>query len=146
MLKHWENEMLDTMWSFLQMGGLKANYPVLKEACMELRQMMAQKTAGQRKDKPKDLSFDNLERVKATIICEAMALVLSGEYEPKESKAKSNPETDTMSPEEMARYLMGFCRCYLATGNGCPGCPFDKPTSNDGDGECRLSVPYDWDF
>ena len=23
-------------------------------------------------------------------------------------QAKSNPETDTMSPEEMARYLMGF--------------------------------------
>lgn len=29
----------------------------------------------------KDLSWDNLERVKVTIICEAMALVLSGEYE-----------------------------------------------------------------
>lgn len=48
---------------------------------MELRKMMTQKTAGQRKDKPKDLSWDNLERVKVTIICEAMALVLSGEYE-----------------------------------------------------------------
>lgn len=34
----------------------------------------------------------------------------------------------------------------LAAGNGCPGCPFDKPTSNDGDGECRLGVPSDWDF
>lgn len=32
-------------------------------------------------EKPKDLSWDNLERVKVTIICEAMALVLSGEYE-----------------------------------------------------------------
>ncbi len=73
--------MLDTMWAFMQMGGLKADYPALKEACMELRQMMMQKTAGQRKDKPKDLSWDNLERVKVTIICEAMALVLSGEYE-----------------------------------------------------------------
>lgn len=30
MLKHWENEMLDTMWSFLQMGGMKANYPLLQ--------------------------------------------------------------------------------------------------------------------
>lgn len=68
------------------------------------------------------------------------------ETEAKLSKVKSNIETDTMSPEEMARYLMGFCRCYLATGNGCPGCPFDKPTSNDGDGECRLGVPSDWDF
>mgnify|MGYP000670737978 FL=1 len=51
-----------------------------------------------------------------------------------------------MGPEEMARYLMGLCRCRLATGNGCPGCPFDKPTSDNGDGECRLGVPEDWDF
>lgn len=79
--KPWENDMLDTMWSFLQMGGIEANYPALKEACMELRQLMMQKTAGQRKDKRKDLSFTNLERVKATIIVEAMALVLSGKLE-----------------------------------------------------------------
>ena len=46
-------------------------------------------------------------------------------------QAKSNPETDTMSPEDMAHYLMDFCHCHLAAGNGCPGCPFDKPTSND---------------
>ena len=64
----WENPMLDTMWSFMQMGGLKANYPALKEACMELRQMLMQKTAGQRKDSPKDLSWENLERVKVTIL------------------------------------------------------------------------------
>ena len=54
--------------------------------------------------------------------------------------------SEFMSPEEMAHYLMDFCHYHLATGNGCPGCPFDKPTSNDGDGECRLGVPYDWDF
>lgn len=76
-----ENDMIDTMWSFLQMGGLKANYPALKEACMELRQMMTQKTAGQRKDRPQDMSWDNFERVKATIVVEAMALVLSGDLE-----------------------------------------------------------------
>ena len=35
-----ENDMIDHMWSFLQMGGLKSNYPALKSACMELRQMM----------------------------------------------------------------------------------------------------------
>lgn len=28
----WENPMLDTMWSFMQMGGLKANYPALKKS------------------------------------------------------------------------------------------------------------------
>ena len=61
-------------------------------------------------------------------------------------EAKANPEYAITSPEEMARYLMGFCRCHLATGNGCPGCLFDKPTSENGDGECRLYVPDDWDF
>ena len=39
----WENPMLDTMWHFMEMGGLKANYPALKEACMEMRQMIMQK-------------------------------------------------------------------------------------------------------
>ena len=76
-----ENQLIDTMWSMLQLGGIKSNYPAVKEACMELRQMMMQKTAGQRVDKPHDIPFDNLERIKATIIVEAMALVLSGDYE-----------------------------------------------------------------
>ena len=62
------------------------------------------------------------------------------------NQAKSNPETDTMRPEDMAHYLMDFFLFYLAVGNGCPGCPFDKPTSDNGDGECRLYVPDDWDF
>ena len=88
----WENPMLDTMWHFMEMGSLKANYPALKEACMEMRQMIMQKTAGQRKDRPKDIPWENWERVKVTIICEAMALVLSGEYEPKE-EGKSERKT-----------------------------------------------------
>lgn len=76
-----ENDMFDTMWAFLEMESQKANYPALKQACMELRKMMMQKTAGQRKDRKKDISFDNLARVKNEIIIEAMALVLSGEFE-----------------------------------------------------------------
>lgn len=76
-----ENDMFDTMWAFLEMGSQKANYPALKQACMELRKMMMQKTAGHRKDRKKDISFDNLARVKNEIIIEAMALVLSGEFE-----------------------------------------------------------------
>lgn len=67
------------------------------------------------------------------------------EYKEAEEEKASSGAT-IMSPEEMARYLMGLCRCRLATGNGCPGCPFDKPTSDNGDGECRLGVPEDWDF
>lgn len=76
-----ENDMFDTMWAFLEMGSQKANYPALKQACMELRKMMMQKTAGQRKDRKKDISFENLPRIKNEIIIEAMALVLSGEFE-----------------------------------------------------------------
>lgn len=87
--ERWENDLLDATWSFMQMGGdLKANYPALKQACLEMRKMMTQKTAGQRKDRPNDLSWDNLERVKVTIICEAMALVFS-EYEEKENDVQN---------------------------------------------------------
>lgn len=71
----------DMMWSFLMMGGQKADYPALKEACMELRQMMTQKTAGQRKDRKKDLPLTEFEQVVRRIVLEALALVLSGEWE-----------------------------------------------------------------
>ncbi len=76
------------MWSFLQPGnGQKADIGLLKEAVHELCQMTMQKTAGQSrpsgkgKYKEKDISWDNLERVKFTIICEAALLVLSGELD-----------------------------------------------------------------
>lgn len=71
----------DMMWSFLSMGGQKANYPALKDACLQLRKMIMQKTAGQRRDRPKDLRFEDMETLCKIIVCEAMALVLSGEYE-----------------------------------------------------------------
>ena len=67
-------------------GRPKGQLSRIKKACMEMRQMIMQKTAGQRKDRPKDIPWENWERVKVTIICEAMALVLSGEYEPKEEE------------------------------------------------------------
>ena len=78
------SDSFDTMWAFLQMGGMKSNIPALKESCMELRQMMMQKTAGQRKDKKKDISFDDLDRIKNEIVIEAMALVFSGDLEKEE--------------------------------------------------------------
>lgn len=87
-----EHDMFDTMWAFLQMGSQKANYPALKDACMELRQMMMQKTAGQRKDRSKDIPFENLARIKNTIIIEAMALVLSGEFEKSGFELKGDRE------------------------------------------------------
>lgn len=70
-----------SMWTMLQRGGQKSNISVLKELVNEWVQMVTQKTAGQRKDRPKDLSWDNLERVKMGILCEAVALVLSGDLD-----------------------------------------------------------------
>lgn len=88
--------------------------------------------------------------MKKTIVCVAYGNVVENEkpieffFETEE--AKTSPEAAIMSPEDMAHYLMDLCHCRLAAGKGCPGCPFDKPTSNNGDGECRLYVPDDWDF
>lgn len=80
----------DMMWSFLSMGGQKANYPALKDACMQLRKMMMQKTAGQRKDRKKDLRFEDMETLCKIIVCEAMALVLSGKYEEVTNHGETN--------------------------------------------------------
>ena len=73
-----KRDSLDTMWSFLQMGGQKPNIPGLKEHCETLQKMMIQKTAGQRKDKKSDVSFGNLDMICNFIIIEAMCLYLSG--------------------------------------------------------------------
>lgn len=69
------------IWSFLQPGSHhEPNIQALKEAVEDLCRMTMQKTAGQRKGS-KDISWNNLERVKFTIICEATALVLSGKLD-----------------------------------------------------------------
>ena len=70
-----------TMWAALQDGGQHFEPDVLEGLVSQWIQMATQKTAGQRKDKPKDLSWDNLERVKMGILGEAVALVLSGKLE-----------------------------------------------------------------
>ena len=74
--------------SFLMPGnGQKADIGLLKESVNELCRMTMQKTAGQNrpsgkgKYKEKDISWDNLERVKFQIICEAVLLVLSGKLD-----------------------------------------------------------------
>ena len=121
------------------MGGLKPNYPALKEACMELRQMMLQKTSGQRKDRPKDIPFDNLERVKATIIVEAMALVLSGDLENQPvAKATSEEDLEDMvsAAKKNASALKDFCFEW-----DCSACPFEE-----GQKKCVLQTPASWDL
>jgi hypothetical protein len=68
-----------SMWAAYRAGGQTANIPALKELVNQWIQMATQKTAGQRGGK--DLSWDNLERVKMGILCEAVALVLSGKLD-----------------------------------------------------------------
>lgn len=70
-----------TMWAMLQDEGQHFEPDVLEDLVSQWIQMATQKTAGQRKDKPKDLNWDNLERVKMGILGEAVALVLSGKLE-----------------------------------------------------------------
>ena len=68
-----------SMWAMLQRGGQESNIPLLRELVGQWVQMTTQKTAGQRGGK--DLTWDNMERVKMGILCEAVALVLSGDLE-----------------------------------------------------------------
>lgn len=68
-----------SMWAMLQHGGQKANIQLLRELVEQWVQMTVQKTAGQRGGK--DIPWENLERVKMGILCEAVALVVSGELD-----------------------------------------------------------------
>ena len=87
-----------TTWAFLQPGSAaKPNITALKLAVADLCRMTTQKTAGQRKNKKSDLSWDNLERVKFTIIAEATLLVLSGKLdglEENENESQHGREKD----------------------------------------------------
>ena len=72
----------DPMWQMFKTFGQKADYLALKKAVYDLIQMSTQKTAGQRDNKKSDTSWEeNLDMTLWTIVIEACALVLSGEYE-----------------------------------------------------------------
>ena len=66
-----------SLWAAAQ-NGQPFDPDALERAVQNLLQMATQKTAGQRKDKPRDLSWDNLERVRLEILVEATLLVLQG--------------------------------------------------------------------
>lgn len=83
-----KRDSFDTMWAFLQMGGQKSNIPALKEHCEMLRKLMTQKTAGQRSDKPSDISFAELDAVMNVIVIEAMCLYLSGDLDKLEGEER----------------------------------------------------------
>lgn len=76
-----QQEQFDLMWSFAQMGGWKkeqANIDAIKDSCEFIRKAMVQKTAGQRKEKPNNVDWNDLETHINIIVIETMILYLSG--------------------------------------------------------------------
>lgn len=72
---------LDAMWAFVQMGGYQlhpADVAALKDNCEQLRCLLTQKTAGQRRDKREDIDFHELDAITNNIVIGAMILYLSG--------------------------------------------------------------------
>lgn len=80
-----------TMWAMLQDGGQHFDPNLLESLVRDWIQLATQTTAGQRKDKKSDLSWDNLERLKMGILGEAVALVLSGKLEIIKGEKKNGP-------------------------------------------------------
>lgn len=74
------NAIKDPMWDFLKDGSHEADIDALKDGVYTLIKMMTQKDGGQR-GKAGHVPFEILEMVKLQIICEATALVLSGELD-----------------------------------------------------------------
>lgn len=118
------------MWAMLQPGGQKGDVQGLKNFVHDWITMATQKNAGQRKGSKgipwepgsKAISWDNLERVKMGILCEAVALVLSGKLD----KIPEWVHVDDALPEHDGKYLcyyhfrdegMNFTGCldYYAT-------------------------------
>lgn len=83
------NAIKDSMWDFLKDGSHEANIEGLKDGVYTLIKMTTQKDAGQR-GKAGNVPFDMLEMVKWQIICEATALVLSGELDKLKTEEAKN--------------------------------------------------------
>ena len=80
MNKNPANDLKDSMWDFLKDRHQKANIQGLKDGVYSLIQMVTQKDGGQR-EAGKNIPFDLLDMIKWQIICEAVALVLSGKLD-----------------------------------------------------------------
>lgn len=76
----YSHDIKDFMWSMFLLTGekQKADIDQLEADIKTLIKMTTQKTAGQRKDKRGDVSWDNLERMQMNIICGATVLYLTG--------------------------------------------------------------------
>ena len=75
------NSLINTMWDFLKDGGQKGNPESLQNYVYQLIKIMTQKTAGQRKEKKKDIDFRDLDLIIQSIIIEAICLVLDKNYQ-----------------------------------------------------------------
>ena len=77
------------IWAAFQPGAHhKPNIKALKQAVNDLCHLTMQKTAGQKKyAKAGDLSFDDLDGIKWTILIEAVILVLSGKLDGMEDES-----------------------------------------------------------
>lgn len=75
------NDIKDFMWKFLMDGGQKGNAQHMKETVYDLIQMITQKTAGQRKERKKDIPLEHLDMIMMEIVIEATCLVLSGKLD-----------------------------------------------------------------
>ena len=87
------------IWAAFQPGAHhKPNIKALKQAVNDLCHLTMQKTAGQKKyAKSGDLSFDDLDGIKWTILIEAVILVLSGKLDNMEDE--SEEEDDKLLPD-----------------------------------------------
>lgn len=86
------NVIKDNMWDFLKDGSYKeANVKQLKESVYDLISMTAQKGGGSHPNQfGRMIPFEMLDLVKWSIICEAVALVLSGKLDELEERENEN--------------------------------------------------------
>ena len=84
-IENLDTEQLDLMWSMLQLGGIKASNTDVDKLIKHIdivRQAMIQKTAGQRSNDPKMyVDFNDLGTYINLIICEVLALRITGRIE-----------------------------------------------------------------
>lgn len=89
------NAIKDTMWTFLMYKGQESNIPALKEYVYELIKATTQKNAGQRKEtKGKNFDWQDLDILFMAIVCEATALVLSGDLDKLEQDEDDSNATE----------------------------------------------------
>ena len=82
------------IWAAFQPGAHhKPNINALKQAVNDLCHLTMQKTAGQKKyAKAGDLSFDDLDGIKWTILIESVILVLSGKWDNIEDESEDEED------------------------------------------------------